>query len=281
MNIEVLERVDRSAPALNGKVALVTGSTSGIGLGVARALARGGRGNRPQRLRPARGHQRGAGADRAGISGQDALSRRRHVEARRNRRPDGEGVRRVRPARHSRQQRRHPARGEDRRVPDREMGRDPRDQSVVGIPHDAARSADHAAKRLRPHHQYRLGAWSRRLAVQVGLCRRQARRRRAHQGDGARDRRGAHHLQRDLPRLRLYAARRSADRGTGEDAQHPARAGHPRRVARPAAEQALRLRRRARRAHACFWRARRRPRSPGSRCRSTAAGPRTETDIES
>ena len=39
MNIEVMGRVDKSARALGGKVALVTGSTSGIGLGIARALA--------------------------------------------------------------------------------------------------------------------------------------------------------------------------------------------------------------------------------------------------
>jgi 3-hydroxybutyrate dehydrogenase len=42
MNIEVTERHARSARALDGKVALVTGSTSGIGLGVARALAGSG-----------------------------------------------------------------------------------------------------------------------------------------------------------------------------------------------------------------------------------------------
>jgi 3-hydroxybutyrate dehydrogenase len=42
MNIEVKERIDSSVLSLNGKVALVTGSTSGIGLGVARALAAAG-----------------------------------------------------------------------------------------------------------------------------------------------------------------------------------------------------------------------------------------------
>jgi 3-hydroxybutyrate dehydrogenase len=42
MNIEVMGRVDKSPRALDGRVALVTGSTSGIGLGVARALAGAG-----------------------------------------------------------------------------------------------------------------------------------------------------------------------------------------------------------------------------------------------
>ena len=62
------------------------------------------------------------------------------------------------------------------------------------------------------------------------------------------DRGGRHHLQRDLPRLRLHAAGRGADRRPGQGARHSARAGDPRGAARPAAEQALRHRRRTRRA---------------------------------
>ena len=42
MNIPVMQRVMNVQRALDGKVALVTGSTSGIGLGVARALAAAG-----------------------------------------------------------------------------------------------------------------------------------------------------------------------------------------------------------------------------------------------
>ncbi len=41
MDAQVLEKLD-AAPSLAGRVAIVTGSTSGIGLGVARALAAAG-----------------------------------------------------------------------------------------------------------------------------------------------------------------------------------------------------------------------------------------------
>ena len=41
MDVQVLEKMDSAAP-LAGRVAVVTGSTSGIGLGIARALAAAG-----------------------------------------------------------------------------------------------------------------------------------------------------------------------------------------------------------------------------------------------
>ena len=41
MDVQVLEKMDSASP-LAGRVALVTGSTSGIGLGIARALAAAG-----------------------------------------------------------------------------------------------------------------------------------------------------------------------------------------------------------------------------------------------
>ena len=58
--------------------------------------------------------------------------------------------------------------------------------------------------------------------------------------DRARARRGRRHLQRGLPRLRLDAPGRAADRRPGQVARHPARAGRPRRAAQEPAEQALR-----------------------------------------
>ena len=42
MNIAMTERKPAASPSLKGKVSLVTGSTSGIGLGIARALAGAG-----------------------------------------------------------------------------------------------------------------------------------------------------------------------------------------------------------------------------------------------
>ena len=88
---------------------------------------------------------------------------------------------------------------------------------------------------------------------------------RPHQGDGAGNRRSQHHLQRDLPGLCLYAAGRGADRRPGQGARHPARTGDPRRAARAAAQQALRDRRGTGRACRCFLRAMRLPRSPALR----------------
>ena len=52
--------------------------------------------------------------------------------------------------------------------------------------------------------------------------------------------RRGHHLQRDLSGLRLHAAGRGADRRPGQGARHFPRAGHPRRAAGAATEQALR-----------------------------------------
>src|SRR5712691_6992125 len=42
MNIQVMQHATRDVRSLEGKVSLVTGSTSGIGLGIARALAAAG-----------------------------------------------------------------------------------------------------------------------------------------------------------------------------------------------------------------------------------------------
>ena len=69
------------------------------------------------------------------------LPRRRHDEARRDRRPGAHGGEGVRRGRHPGEQRRHPARRAGGRVPDREVGRDHRDQPVLGLPRDARGAA--------------------------------------------------------------------------------------------------------------------------------------------
>ena len=71
------------------------------------------------------------------------------------------------------------------RISRREVGRDPRHQPHQRVPHHAAGAARHEEERLGPHRQRRLGARAGRLALQVGLCRRQARHRRPDQ-DGRR-----------------------------------------------------------------------------------------------
>ncbi len=76
----------------------------------------------------------------------------------------------------------------------------------AGLPH-------HAGARLGPDRQPGLGARPGGLARQVGLCRGQARHGRPDQGDGARDRRLRHHLQRDLPGLHRHRIDHAAGRG--------------------------------------------------------------------
>ena len=89
MNIEVMERHARSARALDGRVALVTGSTSGIGLGVARALAESG----ARIVLNGFATADAIAAEIAGIENDFSVTRdpsqRRHVETRRDRGLDG------------------------------------------------------------------------------------------------------------------------------------------------------------------------------------------------
>ena len=81
MNIAMTEPKAAVSPSLKGKVSLVTGSTSGIGLGIARALAGAGSDvvlngfGKPEEIEAARRRRR------QGLRRSRRLFRRRHVEA--------------------------------------------------------------------------------------------------------------------------------------------------------------------------------------------------------
>ena len=101
----------------------------------------------------------------------------------------GNAIERIRRGRHPGQQRRHPVRRADRRVSGRQMERDHRAQPDRVVSHDPPRAAGDEGEEMGPDHQHRVGARAGREPVQVGVCRRQARHRRAHQDRGARSRR--------------------------------------------------------------------------------------------
>jgi hypothetical protein len=223
---------------LSGNVAVVTGSTSGIGLGIAHALALGCLG-RPQRAGATRRNRAPASGTRSDLPRQNPLFARRHVEARFHRRHDRHDDRFPWASRHSRQQCRRPARGPHRTASGGEMGPHLGDQPVLGLPHDALGAYPYPQEPLGSHHQHRLGAWARRLPLQGGPCGGQARARRLEQSHRARNRGGRYHLQCHLSRLCLHPPRRRP----GEGPQPAARTRGARGPARAATEQTFRDRR--------------------------------------
>ncbi len=187
-----------TAKPLAGKTALVTGSTSGIGLGIATALANAS----ANLVLNGFGDVNGALAQIEATGVRRRPSQRRHDQAGRNRSDDRLSQGELRRHRRARQQRGHPARRDHRRIPGRALGRHYHDQPQFGVSHHASRAADHARGRLGTRDQHRICAWAGGLGRQVGLC------------GGARERPDRRHGERDLPGLRAYAARAEASRST-------------------------------------------------------------------
>ena len=179
---------------LKGKVALVTGSTSGIGLAIARAYAEEGAdivingfGDKDAIEKERSGIEKDFGV-KAIYSGAD-MSKGAEIAAMIADAEQAAGQRR-----YSGQQCRHPVRLADRGIPAGEMGPDHRHQPVRRLPRHPRRRAGHEGEEMGPHHQHRLGACPGRLAVQIGLCLGQAWHRRPDQDGGAGNRHLRHHL---------------------------------------------------------------------------------------
>ena len=203
-----------AARPLAGKGAIVTGSTSGIGLGIARALAARRRRRRAQRLRRRGGRSPACATSwrsELGVtvahSGAD-MSRPEQIAAMVAEAAatlgavdilvNNAGIQHVAPIESF-----PPAKWD----------------AILAINLSAAFHTMRAAipgdegARLGPDHQRRLGARPGRLAVQVGLRRRQARHGRPDQGRGARARRARRHLQRRSARA-MSGRRWSRSRST-------------------------------------------------------------------
>ncbi len=184
-----LSVIVRKPPMLTGKTAVVTGSTSGIGLGIARSLAASGANillngfgdaaaieeTRAELAREAGVKVIYSGADMSKPAEIAAMMKLAETE--------------LGPRRHPHQQCRHPARRSDRGLSHRQVGRHHRHHALGGVPHDPPCRAGHEAAELGTHRQYRLGPCAGRLALQIGLRRRQARSRRLDQDRRPRSRR--------------------------------------------------------------------------------------------
>ena len=222
--------------SLKGKVAVVTGSTSGIGLGIARALGAAG----ADLMLNGFGDAAAIEQERAGLAAEFGIrvaynpadmSKPEQIAG--DDRRGGEDARR---RGHPGQQRRHPARRQYRGFSRRSLGCDHRDQSLGGVPRHAGRDPGDEAARLGPDHQHRLGARAGRQRAEGRLRRGQARRGRHDQGGGDRAGQLRHHRQRDLPRLGADAAGAaavgSARRGGGHQRRTGARTRSWRRSSR-------------------------------------------------
>ena len=265
---------------LKGKTALVTGSTSGIGLAIARALAQAG----ANIMLNGFGDKAAIEKERAGLEkefGIKALyspadmTKPAEIAAMIGETEKNFGSLDVLVNNAGIQ---HVANIED--FPIDKWDADHRHQPVVVVPHHPRRRARHEEAEMGPHHQHRFGARPGRQRAEGCLRRGQARPGRPDQGGGDRDRQCRHHLQRHLPGLGAHAAGAEADRRPRQGVRPDRCARRRSRCCRRSSRCTSSPSRRASARSPCSCAATPPPPSPARPIRSTAAGSRSAAMIE-
>jgi 3-hydroxybutyrate dehydrogenase len=213
LNIAIKSENMNTRQALAGKVSLITGSTSGIGLGIARVLAAAGSEvvlngfGKPEEVaavqaKIASDFQVRVSYSPADMSKPEAIREMIENTLRLSGRLDvlvnNAGIQHVAPLQD---------------FPPEKW------DAILAI---NLSSAFHTTRLALP--TMLQNKWGRIIALQSGLRRRRARHRRPDQGHGAGDCGTRHHLQRHLSRVRVHPA------GASEGARHCAGTGYPRRV---------------------------------------------------
>src|SRR5262245_46726557 len=155
MNIAIKQPTPSNGQALIGKVSLVTGSTSGIGLGIARALAAAGsrivlngfgKADEIARVQAELAAKFNVDVSYSGAdmfkpeSIQEMIEQTLDTTGRVDVLVNNTGIQHVAPLQD---------------FPPQKVGRDHRHQSVVRFPHDAARTSLDAPEQVGAHYQYR------------------------------------------------------------------------------------------------------------------------------
>ena len=168
MNMAMTEPELSTAKPLKDRVSLVTGSTSGIGLGIARALAAAGSAvilNGFGKIEEIKATQASITLE-FGVpvtySAAD-MSNPASIEEMIKMAFDMFGSLDI-------LQRRHPVCSPIARVSRSQVGCRHRHQFELGVPYDAARAPLHDRQKMGPHHQHRISSWAGGLGLQVGLC---------------------------------------------------------------------------------------------------------------